>query len=85
MKKDLAKKLRKIAYLIKAYCKKCPEYKDGKGWCVYPHDPDIPVGEGTGWPKKPAPPATKQRCEQLAKNLSSHGGSGGYIKKKKRK
>jgi len=69
--------LTKISREILGYAKKCPEYK-GKGWCVYPHKPGTKVGPGTGWPKKPSPPATKARAEQLAKNLASHGGSGGY-------
>ena len=77
-----SEQLKKIAGLIKeGIVKKCPNYK-GKGWCVYPHKPGVKVGPGTGWPKKPSPPATKARAHELAQNLSSHGGSGGYKKKK---
>lgn len=75
--------LKKIAQELTAYCKRCPDYK-GKGWCVYPHKEGESVGPGTGWPKKPSSSATKARCKQLAQNLSSHGGSGGYKKKKKK-
>ena len=74
----LSKELEKIYRSIVAYCKKCPDYK-GDGWCVYPEDTDQEVGPGTGWPKKPqSVKPTKENCEDLAQNLSSHGRSGGY-------
>jgi len=53
-----------------AICKPCPDYKGGKGQCVYPHEKGKPVGPGTGWPKKPQ---SGQTCEQLAQQLASHG------------
>jgi len=72
---NLSKNLFRIAKSLQAYCKRCPDYK-GEGWCVYPHDPDQESGPSTGWPKKPSGSASKERCKQLAQNLSSHGGSG---------